>query len=271
MCTVSFIPRQHGYALAMNRDEQLTRAAGLPPAQTILRGCRVLAPSEPGGGTWIAVNDCGVTFALINWYAIPARAPGQAVSRGQVVRTAGSAPTPAAAEAALAQLPLTQINPFRLIGVFPAIREVIEWRWDLQQLVRQPQRWRERQWISSGVDEPAARRSRGRAFRQAWRQKTAGSLPWLRRLHRSHAPHAGPFSTCMHRADAATVSYTEVLVSSSQVWMRYHAGRPCANPAERPVKFDTTTQSIAVGLGIEDFLPPLPGIRLSKRNSSAGR
>jgi hypothetical protein len=31
----------------------------------------------------------------------------------------------------------------------------------------------------------------------------------------------------MHRTDAATVSYTEVTVSSPQASMRYHAGAPC--------------------------------------------
>ena len=69
MCTISLITRQNGYALAMNRDEQLTRVPGLPPAPKIINGSRVLSPSEPGGGTWIALNVRGVTFALINWYA----------------------------------------------------------------------------------------------------------------------------------------------------------------------------------------------------------
>jgi hypothetical protein len=31
----------------------------------------------------------------------------------------------------------------------------------------------------------------------------------------------------MHRADAATVSYAEVVVSSREAMMRYHAGPPC--------------------------------------------
>ena len=78
MCTVSFIARQQGYALAMNRDEKLARVAGLPPKKSIVSGRAVLAPSEPGGGTWIALNDCGATLALINWYSITARVKGEA-------------------------------------------------------------------------------------------------------------------------------------------------------------------------------------------------
>ena len=76
----------------------------------------------------------GVTFALINWYSITRRVQGKAVSRGQVVTAASAAGTPGLAEAALAQLPLRRINPFRLIGIFPATGEITEWRWDLKKL-----------------------------------------------------------------------------------------------------------------------------------------
>ncbi len=69
MCTVSFIARKNGYALAMNRDERLTRVVGLPPPKKAINGLTIILPSEPGGGTWIAVNKSGVTFALINWYS----------------------------------------------------------------------------------------------------------------------------------------------------------------------------------------------------------
>ena len=72
---------------------------------------------------------------------------------------------------------------------------------------------------------------RGKTFQRAVRQHSAGSQDWLRRLHRSHSPKAGPFSTCMHRADAATVSYTEVTVSGREALIRYHAGAPCQGTA----------------------------------------
>ncbi len=227
MCTVTFIARKNGYALGMNRDEQRSRVAGRPPSKKMIGGCAVLAPCEPGGGTWMALNDTGVTFALINWYAITARVKGETASRGQVVVATSAKRTPGLAAAALAQLPLQRINPFRLIGVFPGTKEIIEWRWNLKTLVRKNHRWQNQQWISSGFDEPAAQRVRSRTFRAALKQKSAGSPGWLRRLHRSHLPQTGPFSTCMHRADAATVSYTEATVSPNGAMMRYHAGPPC--------------------------------------------
>lgn len=231
MCTVTFIARQKGYCLGMNRDEKLTRPTGLLPKKKKVNGRAVISPSEPGGGTWIAVNDNGVTLALINWYSITARVGGKAVSRGEVVNSVSAAISPDVADAALDELPLNRINPFRLIGVYPATEEIAEWRWNLKQLVRKNHRWKSQQWISSGFDEATAQSVRGKTFQRAERQHSAGSLDWLRRLHRSHSPQAGPFSTCMHRADAATVSYTEVTVSSRRATMRYHTGAPCQGAA----------------------------------------
>src|SRR5260221_5464470 len=91
MCTVSFIARKDGYALAMNRDEKLTRVAGLPPELFEVRGRVVLCPSEPCGGTWIALNDTGATLALINWYSAKARVTAGAVSRGVIVNSVSAA------------------------------------------------------------------------------------------------------------------------------------------------------------------------------------
>lgn len=230
MCTVTFIARQRGYCLGMNRDEKLTRVPGLPPKQKNVNVRMVLCPSEPRGGTWIAVNECGVTHALINWYSIPARVDRNSVSRGEVVNAVSAAISPDNAHAKLAALPLKQINPFRLIGIYDATHEVVEWRWDLKKLARENHLWKTQQWISSGFDEPTAQRFRSETFQRACLQRSTGTLDWLRRLHRSHLPESGPFSTCMHRADASTVSYTEVTVSSNQAKILYHSGSPCVNP-----------------------------------------
>jgi hypothetical protein len=241
MCTVTFIARKRGYCLGMNRDEKLIRPIGLPPRRLMVNGRAVISPSEPGGGTWIALNESGTCFALINWYSIARRVERNAVSRGEVINSVGTDDLPDLAEAALAKLPLLQINPFRLIGVFPTTGEIVEWRWDLQRLVRKNYRWKTQQWISSGFDEPTAQRERGKTFQRALRQHSVGSLDWLRRLHRSHAPQAGPFSTCMHRTDAVTVSYTEVAVSSRRATMRYHAGTPCQTCANSSGVFKRRT------------------------------
>jgi hypothetical protein len=230
MCTVSFIARKNGYALAMNRDEKLTRVIGLPPKLHKVDGRAVLYPSEPGGGTWIALNDTGATMALINWYSVKARVKIDAISRGEVVNLVSAAGGKTCVDSAFAKLPLTKMNPFRLIGIFPATSEIFEWRWDLKRLVCKKHPWKPQQWISSGFDEPKAQRTRSAAFRLALAQRSAGSLDWIRRLHRSHT-HYGAFSTCMHRNDAATVSCTEIAYTPRHAIMHHHHGAPC-----RPLK-----------------------------------
>jgi hypothetical protein len=211
----------------MNRDEKLTRDKGLPPKFHQVAGRTVLGPSEPGGGSWIAVNDTGATLALINWYAVKAVVKTRALSRGVVVNSVRAAAGKDEIDSTLAGLPLATINPFRLIGIFPATGEILEWRWDLKNLLRKKRPWKARQWISSGFDEPKARRTRSAIFRQEQLNSPAASLAWLRRLHRSHAPERGAFSTCMHRPDAMTVSCTEIALTSRHATMRHHQGPPC--------------------------------------------
>lgn len=227
MCTVTFLPRRAGYWLAMNRDERLTRPVALPPQQAEAGDRTVLCPAEPGGGTWIALNDQGICLSLINWYSAPQYLARDVVSRGRVVPSACAADTRHHVESVLRKLPLPRMNPFRLIGVFPTSSEVVEWRWGRGELHRLCHGWQVRQWTSSGLDDRAAQRVRRERWREALGQRSAGTSAWLRRLHRSHAPQRGPFSVCMHRADAATVSFTEICVAPQCAAMRYWPGSPC--------------------------------------------
>jgi len=227
MCTVTFIARRSGYCLGMNRDEKLTRHTGLPPTKKRLNGRVVVSPSEPGGGTWIALNDSGACLALINWYSAKRSVAHDPMSRGEVVKTVCAVDSHEVVDAKLHSLPLERINPFRLIGIFPGIKEIVEWRWNLKCLVRKKCPWKSQQWISSGFDEPTAHRVRGRTFFCALQKHSISRLDELRRLHGSHSPQRGPFSTCMHRTDAATVSYSEIAVSRRSANMRYLTGPPC--------------------------------------------
>ncbi len=227
MCTVTFIARRRGYLLGMNRDELLARPVAVPPALHLVGKRQALFPTEPGGGTWIGVNDAGVTFALINWYAVKVRVTATAASRGEVVKRMLTVTTPAEALELLQARRLKATNPFRLIGIFPDPDRVFEWRWNLSRLTSEEHDWAINSWFSSGHDEAGAQESRGEIYRDALGSPSAGSRDWLRRLHRSHGAECGPYSHCMHRHDAATVSYTEVEVTSCQAKVRYLPGNPC--------------------------------------------
>jgi hypothetical protein len=239
MCTVSFVPKASGFYVAMNRDEKLTRRGGLPPAIVNFTQRRAMFPREPNGGAWISANDAGICLALINWHRVESEPAHDTVSRGQVVRELAGKSSRAEIAQALGELPLERLRPFRLIAIISSEKTVLEWRWNLEQLSTCKHTWRSHHWFSSGFDEPKAERERSRVCNAARNQKSAGRLNWLRRLHRSHLPERGPFSICMHRSDAATVSYTEVAVSGQRATMRYKPGPYCSNGA-------TVTKTISI-------------------------
>jgi hypothetical protein len=234
MCTVTFIARKRGYLLGMNRDENRARPEGLPPGLHRMNGHRAIYPSEPGGGTWIGLNDEGVTLALINCYFVSSRVSNHAMSRGEIIPSMSGVESRESVDMLFAELRLCRINPFRLVGIFPKSLEVAEWQWDLKELARKDHPWRSQQWISSGFDEPMAQKIRSRSFRGFLREDSAGTSAWLDRVHSSHTPECGPFSTCMHRDDAATVSYTRIRVSSSNASLKHTCHAPCETSRRTP-------------------------------------
>ena len=229
MCTVSFLPKSQGFYLAMNRDEKLDRFTALPPTIVDLACRRAVFPRERSGSTWISANDAGICLALINWHRIKRDPKNDTISRGLVVRELAEKSSADEIAVALKKLPLSKVQPFRLIAVAPREMRLTEWRWNLKRLTRHNHAWRRRHWFSSGFDERRAEFERQRVCNAANVQQSGGSVKWLRWLHRSHAPKRGPFSICMHRPDASTVSYTEVAVSRRRATMRYKPGPCCSN------------------------------------------
>lgn len=236
MCSVTFIPRADGFLLGMNRDESLSRPAANPPERRTRTGRLALYPTEPTGGSWIGLNDTGLTLALINWYAVP-RAPGIGrVSRGIVVPSLLAAASLDEVRAAMVVMPKQDMAPFRLLAFSSVGRTAFEFCWDQRTLEEVPHAWEPQHWFSSGHDEPRAQLERAKVARKAWQQPRAGTPPWLRRLHASHEPARGPCCFCMHRKEAATVSYTEIVVTTHAATMRYHDGPLCTAPQPRTIR-----------------------------------
>ncbi len=229
MCTLSFVAKANGYLIGMNRDERLTRQLALPPQVTGAGTLEAVYPREDGSGTWIAANALGISFALLNRNA-PPTGVSKLRSRGEVIPALLESPGMRDANAKMERMDLRGILPFRLIGVFPGEAALAQWNWDSHKLQRFKLPWQARHWFSSGISDELAREVRGLTCSQAWRHRNAGSADWLRGLHASHAPTLGSFSVCMHRPDAASVSYTEIIHESTQLTMRYHAGQPCQSP-----------------------------------------
>lgn len=223
MCTLTFVPTKSEFRVAMNRDEKRVRVAALPPERFDMGTRQVLYPREPGGGTWLAVNDAGLCLALINWHRIKKEPLGGVESRGHVIPQLIGAADSVELKRKLQALPLQALRPFRLIVIDRRSRSVIEWQWNTRLLAVHRFDWRVGHWFSSGYNEVEAEKLRGKVCRHF----SLGRRHLLRHLHASHLPERGPFSICMHRTDGVTVSYSEVLVTNDAASFHYLPGAPC--------------------------------------------
>lgn len=237
MCTVSWSPSHRsaggGYRLFFNRDERRTRLPGLPPRLETETGVRFLAPRDgEAGGTWVAVNEFGLTAGLLNLYQAQASLPPALgkISRGLLVRALAPARDFAAAAALLARSDLSAYQPFTLV-IAEADGAVRCYDWD----GREAGAWQEAAppIVSSGFDVVGATASRRALFAAAG---PPAELGWQQLLdfHRSHLPEKGAYSPCMHRSDAKTVSLTAIEVTAEQVALAYAGGSPCVTDLAAP-------------------------------------
>ncbi|MDX2154199.1 MAG: NRDE family protein [Bryobacteraceae bacterium] len=212
MCTVSWLAGGDGYTLRCNRDEKRRRAPASSPRMQRTGGLRVIAPKDPeGGGTWISVNECGLSLCLLNG------APGGegSVSRGLLVSGLAALPDGEAVAEAMAARDLQGRAAFTLLVLEPG-SDGLAFEWDGQLL-------RRRQavcspLISSSFDPDGVRESRLRAFKRE---------PDLERFHASHGERASAYSPCMHREDAETVSFSRIEVTKERVRFSYRGSAPC--------------------------------------------
>jgi hypothetical protein len=249
MCTVSLIPISQGFYLGMNRDELLTRPKGCPPKTVTISGTSALYPGEPEGGTWVGINEHGLCLALINWHAVPQQAIEERVTRGIVIPELLQFRLLEDIRHDLAEMPLRDMPPFRLIAIALGERRLTELCWDGRQLKDYPHPWGPRHWFSSGYDEARVQVERSAVCQRAWRQ-----------------PDRGPFSICMHRREAATVSYTEIDVGGNCAKMCYVPGPLCKEMAEDatnlPDHYELSTLRLRSARGA------LLSSRLSPRNGN---
>ncbi|MEQ1885898.1 MAG: NRDE family protein [Bryobacteraceae bacterium] len=223
---MSWLWREDGYELFANRDELRTRGAARPPAIHERSGVSYIAPTDADfGGTWIATNHFGVSFCLLNR---PRRRDyGNARSRGMLVLDLAAEPTVQAAVEQVKQEDLRQYPPFALAVLGPAQEPlVLEWDGDeprVDHVEKPPYLLTSSSFDPGGVAQNRTRQFvevRGVAF-------DAGSRAELMALHGSHAPEAGPYSVCMHRDDAETVSFSHVVVAGDRITFSYTSAAPC--------------------------------------------
>lgn len=221
MCTVSWIRSRDGYDLLCNRDERLTRSRARMPRVSQVRGVRAIAPSDPdGGGTWIGVNEYGVTVCLLNAY--PATPVSDPLSRGKLVQSLLASRSSLQAVALVRRRDLSRFLPFTLVAL-DAENPARAALWDGRYVLALPDADELCPLTSSSLNHAYANSAR----RQEWRERKPVNVGMLHEFHRSHGSGPGAWSVCMHRSDAETVSFTQVTVSPRRVEMHYSPDAPC--------------------------------------------
>jgi hypothetical protein len=187
-------------------------------------GTRFLAPVDGDfGGTWIGTNEFGVSVCLLNGpnlIGTEIRAGVPLRSRGLLLLDFIPLPSVMAVCNRLKETNLAAFAPFTLAALEPGgPAAVLEWDGSKETL-----RFEAAEHFiltSSSFDSETVRRSRLKEYSHV--DGDQGLLAF----HRSHAPARGAYSTCMHRADAETVSFTRIQVSREEADFFYTPGAPC--------------------------------------------
>ena len=234
MCTVTWRRRPDGYDLLFNRDELLSRAEADPPAEFERDGVRWLAPTDrDAGGTWIAVNECGLTFGLLNGIHVPLE-PRDYTTRGRIVAELARNRALAGVRAALDRFDPDPYRPFRLLVVAPD-RPALVAEWDRASFRVDVSAEHRRPLVSSSFDESAVGVARRAEYERVTghpatsppgRSAAEPGLAELLAFHRS--THGGPsaYTVSMERPDAATRSFTRIHVKRDDAYMIYSSGPP---------------------------------------------
>ncbi len=225
MCTMSWFLREQGYELFFNRDEQLSRSRAELPAIQTQGGLRYISPTDvDAGGTWIAVNECGLTVCLLNHYEFQQIATYKDwISRGEIVRKFAAINSIAQAVTDFNKLELINYRAFRMFLIERNGDNAL-FVWDGHQARVQPNVSTPKS--SSSVNAKHVKSSRKQYFADLHLLESAEVEDYLA-YHNSHFPHKSEQSVCMHRDDANTVSLSHISVDSRVARFAYTDGSPC--------------------------------------------
>ncbi|MDX2319319.1 MAG: NRDE family protein [Moritella sp.] len=270
MCTVSWLLASDGYQIFFNRDEQKGRALAQSPKYFNDLGVKYLMPVDPvGGGSWIAINQAGLSICLLNYYQQQPLGK-DLISRGLLVKSLVSNTSLTKIRSALKKLSLQRYAAFTLL-VFPShlnkqTGDVYAVRWNGHELttitavspmvsssvaLAEVTNYREDHHNSILLQHPILFSGEGCNDELEIKPTSASSdidtvaeniieltnqrciddknSLALTRFHASHEPTPSYLSVCMHREDAHTVSFTHLIATRKQLKMNYVCGCPCSS------------------------------------------
>jgi hypothetical protein len=227
MCTVSWFFSQNEYQLMCNRDELHTRLPAKAPSIQEKAGVRFIAPIDgDAGGTWIGVNQYGVTLCLLNRYHDPYEPVGLVTSRGQLVMQQLGFSSLSTLRQQMTSLDLAPFKPFTLLALaLESSPLLFDWTGRTMLIDEEPSS--RIPLVSSSYDQQGVMVFRQQEFQQLLAKSGKIDHDMLKTFHGSHPPAKNAYSTCMHRSDAATVSFSAIRVSPHGISFLYQDGAPC--------------------------------------------
>jgi hypothetical protein len=211
--------------LVCNRDELLTRPVAISPVKRTFGGREALLPIDPqSDGTWIAANDAGLSFALLNqrlgWPTrnIPPR------SRGEIIPSVLHCSTVDDVIRRVQQSDATLYGAFRLLvishhgggEIHSDGRRVTRRRWPIDRLPVLV--------TSSSLGDELVGPPRRELFDRMITFCDA-AVDAQDAFHAHAWPERPYLSVHMSRRDARTVSVTTIELSLDAIVMRYDDGR----------------------------------------------
>jgi len=209
---------ENGYEVFFNRDELKTRSRALPPElRSTENGVRYLAPIDPdAGGTWMLVNEYGVSVSLLNRWHESASAKiegvgGKSQSRGQLVLSLADAKCAADLITQLKKTDCSRFKPFTLVVIDQLEMQAQAWNGELllTEATAAPL-------TSSSYCFPEVRQARCDGYTQLAKHDLAS-------LQNYHASHEEPsaYTVRMNRPDAQTWSRTRLSIGSQYITWQY--------------------------------------------------
>ena len=245
MCTLTWQTIENGYRVLFTRDEQRSRHQALLPEFD--QKLAAVYPVDPQGqGTWIASNQHGQTWCLLNLYSLNPQSPSSTQMSDSKPRSRGQIILEALAHFAVTKHPIDKLisdwlqalclaekfTPFTLC-YFPSYNPLVSyqpkyWQWNGTSLSCG---YLNNMFTSSGKLFSAVKQNRQQVFTQI-EQLDSNDRQWA--FHQSHLPEKCHLSTCMHRSDAKSVSITEVVACANSVTMSYWQNSPCQANYQQP-------------------------------------
>jgi len=203
------------YEVFFNRDELKTRSRAFPPEckMTENKTC-YLSPTDPdAGGTWMLVNEHGVTICLLNrWHEMDSGpSKGKPQSRGQLVLSLAHTTSAQDAVERLQKTDCSQYKPFTLVAL--DLLEVKVIAWDGENLFREEA---EPPLTSSSYCFQRVKKARRDRY-EALPDTSPASL----RAYHEGENEASAFTVRMNRPDAQTWSRSHLRVSPTCITWEY--------------------------------------------------